>query len=53
VVEELSLEKMFLPKIGLLRLFIDGFKKNPLNMSILGQKSCSLGHTIFEIAQTN
>ena len=31
----------------------DFFKKNPLSMLILGQKSCFLGPTIFEIPQPN
>jgi len=28
-------------------------KKNPLSMLILGQKSCSLGPTVFKIPQPN
>ena len=32
---------------------MDRFKKNPLNMLILGQKSCFFEPTIFEIPQPN
>ena len=37
----------------ILALFVNTFKKNPLSLLILGQKSCFLGPTIFKIPQPN